>query len=286
MNYAVIVVTCNRVKLLEECVNAILGQTKSANQVIIVNNNSQDTTEDYLSTIKDARFIIKHSKSNLGGSGGFALAMSNVDLENNDYVLIIDDDAIIQSNFVSEIEKNIVPAIHAYSGTVIEDGKPAIFHRKRITTKNILGDAVPLEDYNKDNFLYDIGSFCGLFISTSIIKNIGLPKQEFFIWHDDSEYCLRFHHISKIMNINSSVLIHKRKPGQSSIDNWRNYYGTRNQLWILKKYKYSQYLKELLKINIRLKKEPAYKKAKRMYKDAIRDARRNRFGINNLYLPY
>jgi len=282
MNYAVVVVTCNRVKLLEECVNAILAQIKPANQVIIVDNASKDGTEAYLASLDDRRFKVIRSSSNLGGAGGFALAMSEVDLEDNDFVLIIDDDAIIEKEFVSEIEKKMNADVLAYSGTVMEEGKPAVFHRKRITGKNILGDAVPAEEYEKETFLYDIGSFCGLFVATSIIKQVGLPKSEFFIWHDDTEYCLRFHSLTEILNVNHSVLIHKRLPSQSSVDNWRNFYGTRNQLWLLKKYRYKQYWKERIKLKIKLKNVSG--DVRKMYSDAIRQAKHNQFGINEKYL--
>lgn len=283
MNYAVIVVTCNRVKLLEECVNAILSQSKPVNQVIIVDNDSKDGTEAYLATIDDKRFKVIRSPSNLGGAGGFALAMSAVDLDDNDFVLIIDDDAIIQKEFVSEIEKKMSSDILAYSGTVMEEGKPAVFHRKRITRKNILGDAVSPEEYEKDTFLYDIGSFCGLFVATSLIRQVGLPKSEFFIWHDDTEYCLRFHTLTEILNVNRSILVHKRLPSQSSVDNWRNFYGTRNQLWLLKKYRYRQYLKERIKLKLKIRNVSG--SVRKMYSDAIRQAKRNQFGINEKYLP-
>lgn len=282
MNYAVVVVTCNRVKLLEECVNAILAQIKPANQVVIVDNASKDGTKAYLATLDDKRFKVIRSSSNLGGAGGFALAMSEVDLEDNDFVLIIDDDAIIESGFVSEIEKKMNSDIFAYSGTVMEEGKPAVFHRKRITRKNILGDAVPAEEYEKETFLYDIGSFCGLFVATSIIKQVGLPKSEFFIWHDDTEYCLRFHPLTEILNVNRSILNHKRKPSQSSVDNWRNFYGTRNQLWLLKKYRYKQYVKE--RIKLRIKSGKMNEKTKQMYKEAVCAQKKNRFGVNPKYL--
>lgn len=152
MNYAVVVVTCNRVKLLEECVNAILAQIKPANQVIIVDNASKDGTEAYLASLDDRRFKVIRSSSNLGGAGGFALAMSEVDLEDNDFVLIIDDDAIIEKEFVSEIEKKMNADVLAYSGTVMEEGKPAVFtgkdNREEYTGRRRSGGRIRKRDFS------------------------------------------------------------------------------------------------------------------------------------------
>lgn len=43
----------------------------------------------------------------------------------------------------------------------------------------------------KESFDYDLASFCGLLFSRELIKEIGVPKAEYFIWYDDSEYSLR-----------------------------------------------------------------------------------------------
>ena len=48
MNIAVVVVTYNRLSLLKECVEALAQQTVKVSEVIIMDNNSNDGTKEYL----------------------------------------------------------------------------------------------------------------------------------------------------------------------------------------------------------------------------------------------
>ena len=74
-------------------------------------------------------------------------------------------------------------------------------------------------------------------VKTSLVREIGLPKTEYFIWFDDTEYCMRFHRRSRILNVNTAVLNHKTAvPGQASLIGWKNYYGFRNAIDIGRTY--------------------------------------------------
>ena len=80
-------------------------------------------------------------------------------------------------------------------------------------------------------------SFCGLLVKASLVREIGLPKTEYFIWFDDTEYCMRFHSRSRILNVNTAVLNHRTAPpGDAPTVSWKNYYGFRNAIDIGKTY--------------------------------------------------
>lgn len=57
MNFAVVVVTYNRLELLKECLECIRNQELVPNNVVIVDNNSTDGTGKYLNGVKE---IIEH----------------------------------------------------------------------------------------------------------------------------------------------------------------------------------------------------------------------------------
>ena len=289
-SFGVAVVTCNRLNLLKECVDAINGQTVPFQKVVIVNNNSNDGTKQFLDEIEDKRYQIVHSAQNLGGAGGFSLALEQFCDMTTDWVLIIDDDAIIRKSFIEEIDnqiQNFNGKYLAYSGVVLEEGKPNILHRKEVVKNDVLGVPVPLEQYDKETFECGVASFCGLLIHTSLLKKIGLPKKEYFIWHDDTEYSLRINSISKILNVNTAVLDHKRKPGASDIHDWKNYYGFRNELDLFRRYSKCQYYKEILKMKVRLfkaKKNKDFRLAE-IYSAVLKDNAKHRLGINEEFLP-
>ena len=102
MRIGVVIVTYNRIKLLKECLERVLNQTQPVTSVIVVDNNSDDGTKEYLDSIDDDRVIVSHERTNLGGAGGFYKALQIAFTKNFDYVLIIDDDAMIEKNYMKK----------------------------------------------------------------------------------------------------------------------------------------------------------------------------------------
>lgn len=290
MTFGVAVVTCNRLNLLKECVGAITAQESPFSKVAIVNNNSNDGTKEYLESIKDDRFSIVHSSENLGGAGGFYLALKQFENQNVDWILIIDDDAIIRPDFIQEMKAAIDRTngeYQAYAGVVYEEGVPNILHRKRVVSSDVLGEPVALGEYQEKQFVFDVASFCGLLIHSQVIKAVGLPKKEYFIWHDDTEYSLRIHQISRMLNVNTAGLDHKRKPGASDIHDWKNFYGFRNELDLFHKYSKKQYCKEVVKMIIRIwkAKRDRDERLEKIYSSALKAQLSGKFGVNPDFLP-
>ena len=154
-----------------------------------------------------------------------------------DYILIIEDDAMICDDFLYNILIKIEPRIEAYSGTVYTEGIIDTSHRRII--KNMvfmLKKDVDREQYQRESFLYDLSTFCGLIISRKLLDVIGLPEKNFFIWYDDSEYSLRIREYTEIKNINSARINHKTKVEFKTKLSWKSYYGYRNQIYLGKKY--------------------------------------------------
>lgn len=96
MNYVVVIVTYNRLPLLKECLKQIDAQSLKFNEMVVVNNCSTDGTAEFLHEYAKHRndITIITTKQNLGGSGGFELGIRSVP-DKADYVLLIDDDAIL-----------------------------------------------------------------------------------------------------------------------------------------------------------------------------------------------
>ena len=70
---AAIVVTYNRKELLRECLQALLAQTISNLDILLIDNASTDGTKEYIADIVEANPSIcyMNTGSNLGGAGGF-----------------------------------------------------------------------------------------------------------------------------------------------------------------------------------------------------------------------
>lgn len=300
MNAAVVIVTYNRFELLKECIECVYKQTKSFTDVVIVDNACTDGTSRWLDALTYGNIHIIHEETNGGGAKGFSDGVKYVhDNLDADWLLLIDDDAMLANNYIEEIAKatTLYPDCKAFSGSVVTDGKIDVTHRKRVGgTLTFKITPVSLSEYEQESFVYDLCSFCGLTFSTSLIDKIGLPKADYFIWYDDTEYSLRIRKHTKIININCTKIDHKTKiVCASTAINWRGYYGLRNRGDVIRCHgTHVQYFLNRLKIKNAMCKNyllnlifrsQTYEYKYKLYRDALKDMKQGKFGFNEQYHP-
>ena len=233
MKFGVIIVTYNRLSLLQECLMNVFSQTVPFHQILVVDNHSTDGTAQYLDSLEYSELTVLHLPENIGGAGGFARGLKEIAGGDCDWVLIIDDDAMIESRYMEEIQHAITGNRYlAYSGTVKTGGVIDTSHRRLLTNRCLMFyTPVPESAYEKETFLYDVSTFCGLVLKVSLIRKIGLPKARYFIWFDDTEYCLRFRKYTRILNVCHAELDHRTAPpGNAPAVSWKNFYGFRNAI--------------------------------------------------------
>lgn len=240
--HAIAIVTYNRSALLRECLEAVESQTLPFDRIVVVDNASTDDTWQLLEKKRqDPRYVIRREKENIGGSGGFAHGVREAYETGARWVTIIDDDAILTENFLEKLDQAAEAdggRYLCYAGVPLTDGI-RLGHRRQVTGGLIKKERpVPMEAYQEERFLCDIASFCGLMVHRDVIEKIGYPQEAFFIWYDDTEYCLRIREETEIVNINGAVIHHKVPPAKptKSFVSWKDYYGIRNRLWMAKKH--------------------------------------------------
>ncbi len=192
MNNAVVIVTYNRVELLKECLACVCGQTIPFSRVIVVDNHSTDGTAEFLAAREDLDVI--REPENLGGAGGFYDGLQRASQGEYDWVLIIDDDAMIAPDYMEKLldYANAHTGIYGLAGKVVTEGHIDVSHRRRITNRLLYVESnVTTGEYQKESFSCDAATFCGLLLQGKKMREIGLPQKGYFLWYDDIEYCLR-----------------------------------------------------------------------------------------------
>lgn len=306
MRFAVVIVTYNRLKLLKECISNVLEQTIPFDNIIIVNNCSTDGTDSYLEQLKreninNDNINIINMDENIGGSGGFYYGLKKSVELNNDWTLLIDDDAIISTDYneliSTFINENSSGKFSAVSGTVCVGKEIDTNHRSNsISNFRLKVSHIDKKEYDKEFFDYDFTSFCGVYISNRVIGEIGYPCKEYFIWHDDTEYSIRLRKSGKIRNINAAKLDHRVNFNTKGVDNqlnWKTYYGIRNMTDLTKRhysvmgqiYTYFLHSLSLYKFKFKIHKSDVDKKNIQLYKDALYDGKNSILGKNKKYLP-
>ncbi len=245
-DYAVVVVTYNRLKLLKECLGQIEDQTVPARKIIVVNNASTDGTTEYLREYKekDSRYGIITCAENTGGAGGFERGVEAAGREKTECILLIDDDAILHRDYMEKImdARKCNPDYQAYAGAVMTDGEIDTAHRRNVIRPGLRTKKCSENCYTgknaKQTFACDIASFCGMVIDRALIRKVGLPCGAYFIWHDDTEYSIRINQYTRFLVIPTARLDHKTTANSKRYPHrrydWREYYGIRNRITCVK----------------------------------------------------
>lgn len=225
-NIASLTVTYNRVDKLKKNIECLLNQKYNLKKIYIVDNNSTDSTEEYIKSIKDNRICYYKLPQNIGGSGGFS---KGIDLIANDkeidYIWGMDDDAYPNIDALENIIK-----------IKKEDTRNCYYSNNDEDVSNFEDGKKEVNDW----------MFVGFFIPTDVVRKIGLPRNDFFIYHDDSEYAHRVNKNNiKIIKVKDSIIFHDNNAVGNNvkskkifgvqikipnIPNWKMYYFVRNNI--------------------------------------------------------
>lgn len=236
-----VVVTYNRKALLEECLTALLDQTRPLDEIIVIDNASTDGTDDLVKERFPGVTYVKLAK-NTGGAGGFHEGMKLAFEKGHDWIWVMDDDAIAMADALEELthpELMALGQVAALATAVIDtSGYVCENHRRLLNGRSLTKWAfelekhsVPVERYADAHFEIDTGSFVGFLVRRETIEKVGLPRKEFFIYWDDVEYSLRIRKVGRIITIPGSKIVHK-PPVRSRAMTWRKlYYFHRNRVY-------------------------------------------------------
>lgn len=203
MKITALIVTFNRLEKLKITMRKTL-QEKFSN-IIIVNNHSNDGTKEYLDSLDDERLIVKHQDENIGGAGGFYVGFQ-VALEESiaEWLVCYDDDAYPVEGTIGAFETLQIPdeissvaaAVYLPNGEISTMNKVRInpfknlatFYHTFVRKESIY---IPSSVYREEKTIpIDASTFVGFFMRTSMIKKVGLPRTELFIYADDLIYTL------------------------------------------------------------------------------------------------
>lgn len=119
------------------------------------------------------------------------------------------------------------------SGCCLENDFDSVFEVRKIWTGVETKFKSPEELKNK---ILEVVSFSfeGPLIPRKAISTVGFPHKEFFLLHDDNEYCLRLRKNSyKFYIVGSSHLIRTNKMNLDEFS-WKRRFLLRNEMWLFR----------------------------------------------------
>lgn len=264
----VVIVTYNRCEYLLKLLNELKCQSYNLNGILIFDNHSSDGTEQKLINegycykakendlcmLKQNEIVYYYYRNseNSGGSGGFHDAMRIASSLGYDYLWCMDDDVSPDQYCLEKLMEHISQKVRIciptrtdenyqdFAVTKVNMSNPFLYNivsRKTMVYNNFIeGNTIKVMDM----------PFEGPLISNDLIKEIGLPKADFFIIFDDSEYAARASKNTEILYCKDAILHKQIIPSSNSkniLMNWKNYYGYRNQIWFDRNYGDNKFVK-------------------------------------------
>ncbi|KIS03520.1 glycosyltransferase [Paucilactobacillus wasatchensis] len=182
-----VVVTYNKIELLKKCLSCLNQQTFPFAHIIVVDNASTDGSQDYLRQMEkqDERLMPIFLEHNIGGAGGFNAGLKQFADTNDDFVVVLDDDSLLEIGCVKEfiLATEKFPKFGFMCSNVRwKDGTACLMNVPKVSEGQ-------WSDYIENGVVkVDTCSFVSVFIPREVVTAVGLPITDFFIWGDDLEY--------------------------------------------------------------------------------------------------
>lgn len=229
-----VVVTYNRKQYLEKCLTSLLGQTRSIEKILLIDNASTDGTLEFLRDnhyLDNPKIAYRGMTKNTGGAGGFKAGLQHALLEECAWFWLMDDDVAPEPDCLENLlkYKELSECIHPRR--VLPDNQFVEWEQYldvSTATKTNNGDA-SFKNGKQITFT-NVGCFEGMLVSRRIVQMIGLPDEDYFINDDDTLYGLKASSHTNVCYIAAASM--KKLIPISDSPPWKSYYVIRNRFYL------------------------------------------------------
>lgn len=241
-----VIVTYNRKELLSKVIDAVVNQSYPLKKILIIDNNSNDGTQQSIVNKLSSTVEYINTGGNLGGAGGFNFGFKEADKYAYDYLWLMDDDLmpardcleiLMASNpegIVQPIRYNLDETCAELSPLTYDLTNPFKLNPKGTPLK------VYLDQRKTDEHLVNIEAipFEGPLIARKAVVEIGFPNPDFFIFCDDIEYAIKAKRkkIPIVCNLNAKAYRLLVNNQGSDLLSWKGYFMLRNLFYLHRNY--------------------------------------------------
>jgi len=235
----IIILHYGNTKDTEECLKSLEKLDYDNYKIIVVDNDHKNNLQ---LPISNFQFKYIKNKENLGFAGGNNIGIKYALEKKADYILLLNNDTIVNPSFLKKLieagesDKKfgiLGPVIYKYPTTNSEQkihfagGKINWLFTKGIHKQQLTINKQQLTDYITG---------CCLLIKREVIEKIGLMPEEYFLYFEDVEWCLKARKKDfKCVLVSTSKIWHKVSKNASEGSFSYIYYHIRNGLLLSKR---------------------------------------------------
>lgn len=241
MNIWTILINYNGLSDTIDCIKSINSATYKTQILVVDNASDENEIEKIKANFQDVICMQNENNSGFaeGNNIGFRYAMEH----GADYVLLLNNDTIIDNEMISFlIEKADSKTICVPQMLYFSEPNKIWYGGGNINkiTGNIKTDCY--NEIDKGNQVSHYCSFatgCCMLIPMEIIKKIGGLKKEYFMYCEDTEFCIRaMENQYKILYVPEAKLWHKVSASTGGAGSAHSiYYSSRNRLYYIQEHK-------------------------------------------------
>jgi GT2 family glycosyltransferase len=236
--YSLFIITRNRPSILKNTIEEIFNQTLPPQSILIVDNSDNDATQLMYQQANDSRLQYHKVGYNSGPAGGAKIGMEILFKQGYEWVVWGDDDDPPQFNDVIEKLFSIIPQININTIGVI--GAVGT----RLNLRNGLTIRIPDKDLNGLIEVDNVSGGMFPLISKNVYRKKIFSDPNLFFSFEDLDFCLAVKRAKlKIIVSKDEIYRHrflfsrlgikKKYKVKSKNSLWREYYSTRNIIYIL-----------------------------------------------------
>jgi GT2 family glycosyltransferase len=224
---AAVVVTYQRTAILRDCLKKLNAQSRPLDEIIVVDNGAPgDTGKMLLAEFPDVTYLAM--PDNLGAPAGYAAGMRLAYGHGADWAWVFNDDNFTEPAALQAC-LDVVQARPAGSVKIV-----APWHQigERIQKGYLWKRGpVPVDQPTGDPYPVDLVLLGAALISSTVLEQVGYPREDYFIGFWEWEYCLRTRGLGGEIWVAPEIGVLNLAAGSSGTSPpWRLYYQTRNHL--------------------------------------------------------
>jgi len=225
---AVVIVTFNRIEELRKTITAVYNQGIDYTNIYVINNNSKDATKATLeSDYPDINAI--HLQNNIASAGGFAKGMEVAYEQGYDWIWLFNDDSRpvkgTLESFINYLQKDSNIGLLKIANTN-ENNQAVLLYWNGVRKPKYVA-------LSNEIVKTDLITFDGCVISRKLIDKIGYCDPFYFMGTYEFDYCLKAKDVGfDIYTLPNGLIEDGKLGGKDGTPPWRQYYNTRNHLWL------------------------------------------------------